>query len=172
MPHRVDDPAVLSTRYRALSLLVHPDKCPADPERAKAALEQVRGAMAILTDDAKRRHARNLAEQGQKQGRRDWEAAGEGRPRGDAEGDAEGLARAQATATMKIFAEIEHKRRNIERRKRKYEQRERAQEDEEKGKERSERDHDKRWREGERVEQRIGSWRAFQGGGKGGKKAE
>ncbi|KAL7547085.1 hypothetical protein ACHAWF_010403 [Thalassiosira exigua] len=72
---------------------------------------------------------------------------------------------------MKIFAEIEQKRRNIERRKRGYEQRERAQEDEEKAKEKNEREHDKRWREGQRVDKRVGNWRDFQGGGgKAGKK--
>jgi len=66
---------------------------------------------------------------------------------------------------MKIFAEIEQKRRNIERSKHDFEQRERAQEDEEKTKEKNEREHDKNWREGQRVDKRVGNWRDFQGGG-------
>ena len=64
---------------------------------------------------------------------------GWGGRRGRARG--EGLARAQSVATMKIFAEIEHTRRDIEKRKRGYEQRERSQEDEEKAKEKNEREH-------------------------------
>ena len=69
----------------------------------------------------------------------------------------EGLTQAQTKATMRIFAEIEHKRRNIHQRKRGFEQRERAQEDEEKEKEKNVRDHDKKWREGERVDKRVGN---------------
>jgi predicted Holliday junction resolvase-like endonuclease len=65
---------------------------------------------------------------------------------------------------MKIFADIEQSRRNIERRKREFEKRERSQEDEEKAKEKNEMEFDKRWREGERVEKRVGNWRDFQGG--------
>ena len=166
MPHHVNDEAVISTRYRALSLLVHPDKCPADPARAKAAFEEVRKAMAQLNDADKRRHARALVERGRKQGQREWEQERKATGKAGGGDGGEGLAWRQTKATMKIFAEIESKRRNIDERKRKYEQRERAQEDEEKGKEKKEREHDKRWRKGERVEQRVGSWRSFQKGGK------
>jgi hypothetical protein len=130
-----------------------------------------------MNDADKRRHIRALVEQGMKQGKRDWDAE---KSKGGANngvvigpgGDGEGLARAQSVATMKIFAEIEHTRRDIEKRKRGYEQRERSQEDEEKAKEKNEREHDQRWREGERVEKRIGNWRDFTGGGDrgGGKK--
>ncbi|KAL3785442.1 hypothetical protein ACHAW5_010922 [Stephanodiscus triporus] len=178
MPHTIDDDSVISLRYRALSLLVHPDKCPDDPSRATIAFEQVRKAMSQMNDADKRRHVRALIEQGMKQGKRDWDAektrGGDGVVvcvENESERERDGLARAQNRATMKIFAEIEHTRRDIERRKREFEQRERSQEDEEKAKEKNERERDKRWREGERVEKRIGNWRDFQGGGdKGGKK--
>jgi len=166
IPHTVDDDSIISARYRALSLLVHPDKCPDDPARAKDAFEQVRKAMTQMNDEDKRRHVRALIEQGMKQGKRDWEGT---KPRGrnmiSKKEEEKGLALAQNKATMKIFAEIEQKRRNIDRRKRDFEQRERAQEDEEKAKEKNEREHDKRWREGERVDKRVGNWRNFQGGG-------
>ena len=177
IPHTIDDDTVISLRYRALSLFVHPDKCPDDPARAKDAFEQVRKAMAQMNDADKRRHIRALVEQGMKQGKRDWDAE---KSKGGANngvvigsgGGGVGLARAQSVATMKIFAEIEHTRRDIEKRKRGYEQRERSQEDEEKAKEKNEREHDQRWREGDRVEKRIGNWRDFTGGGDrgGGKK--
>jgi curved DNA-binding protein CbpA len=179
VPHTIDDDAIISLRYRALSLLVHPDKCPNDPNRAKDAFEQVRKAMKQMNDADKRRHVRALIEQGMKQGRRDYDVERSNRNGldnnnhdanggGDEEG---GLARAQNRATMRIFAEIEHTRRDIERRKRDFEQRERSQEDEEKARERNEREYDKRWKEGERQEKRVGNWRDFQvGGEKGGKK--
>eukprot|EP00571_Detonula_confervacea_P009564 CAMPEP_0172316470 /NCGR_PEP_ID=MMETSP1058-20130122/28365_1 /TAXON_ID=83371 /ORGANISM="Detonula confervacea, Strain CCMP 353" /LENGTH=684 /DNA_ID=CAMNT_0013030787 /DNA_START=11 /DNA_END=2065 /DNA_ORIENTATION=- len=173
IPHTIDDDSLISARYRALSLLVHPDKCPDDPERAKSAFEQVRKAMTQMNDTDKRRHVCALVVQGMKQGKRDWEAERSKGNNGavDSGRDEDGLTHAQNKATMKIFAEIEQKRRNIERRKRGFEQRERAQEDEEKTKEKNEREHDKKWRGGERVEKRIGNWRDFQGGGsKGGKK--
>lgn len=175
LPHTIDDESTISARYRALSLLVHPDKCPDDPVRAKAAFEQVRKAMTQMNDEDKRRHVQALVEEGMKQGKRDWDAT---KSKGNAftttdagKEDKEGLAQAQKKAVMKIFAEIEQKRRNIERRKHEFEQRERAQEDEEKAKEKNEREHDKKWREGDRVEKRIGNWRDFSGnGGGGGKK--
>jgi DnaJ family protein C protein 8 len=165
IPHTIDDDSIISARYRALSLLVHPDKNSDDPVRAKTAFEQVRKAMNQMNDVDKRKHVRALIEEGMKQGKRDWkeECSKSGKVDPDNE---EGLAQAQSKATMKIFAEIEQKRREIERRKRKFEQRERAQEDEEKKKETDERRFHKEWREGERVDKRVGNWRDFQVGGK------
>ena len=168
IPHTVDDESIISTRYRALSLLVHPDKCPDDPVRAKTAFEEVRKAMTQMNDENKRRHVQALVVQGMKHGKRDWET--ETKSKGIfTTSEEEGLKQAQSKAVMRIFAEIEQKRRNIERRKHEFEQRERAQEDEEKTKEKNEREHDKKWREGDRVEKRIGNWRDF-AGSKGGSK--
>jgi len=167
VPYDIDDDSIISARYRALSLLVHPDKCPDDPVRAKDAFEQVRKAMTHMNDTDKRRHVRALIEQGMKQGKRDWEAAKKANgtmSSCDSMQEKEALAQAQSKATMKIFADIEQSRRNIERRKREFEKRERSQEDEEKAKEKNEMEFDKRWREGERVEKRVGNWRDFQGG--------
>lgn len=165
IPHTIDDDSIISARYRALSLLVHPDKCLDDPVRAKTAFEQVRKAMNQMNDVDKRKHVRALIEEGMKQGKRVWkeECSKSSSVQLDNE---EGLAQAQSKATMKIFAEIEQKRREIERRKRKFEQRERAQEDDEKKKETDERRFQKEWREGERVDKRVGNWRDFQVGGK------
>ncbi|KAK1747537.1 tetratricopeptide repeat-containing protein [Skeletonema marinoi] len=149
----------------ALSLLVHPDKCLDDPVRAKTAFEQVRKAMNQMNDVDKRKHVRALIDEGMKQGKRDWkeECSKSSNVHPD---NKEGLAQAQSKATMKIFAEIEQKRREIERRKRKFEQRERAQEDDEKKKETDERRFHNEWREGERVDKRVGNWRDFQVDGK------
>ena len=132
-PHEV--PAeLLSRRYKALSLLLHPDKCP--DERAKDAFEYVRRAMNTLTDEAKAKHTRDLIEQGLKQGKRDYAGS-----------EPTELAKAQERAVMKIFAEIERSRREVERRKRAQEQREREQEDEEMRKLKAEANFNKSWRE-------------------------
>jgi DnaJ family protein C protein 8 len=165
IPHTIDDDSIISARYRALSLLVHPDKCLDDPVRAKTAFEQVRRAMNQMNEVDKRKHVRALIEQGMKQGKRDWKEECSKSSSMDPNNE-EGLIQAQNKATMRIFAEIEQKRREVERRKRKFEQRERAQEDDEKKKESDERRFDKQWREGERVEKRVGNWRDFQVGGK------
>ncbi len=165
IPHTIDDDSIISARYRALSLLVHPDKCLDDPVRAKTAFEQVRKAMNQMNDVDKRKHVRSLIEEGMKQGKRVWKEEYSKCSSVQLDNE-EGLAQAQTKATMKIFAEIEQKRREIERRKRKFEQRERAQEDEEKKKETDERRFQKEWREGERVDKRVGNWRDFQVGDK------
>ena len=149
-PH--DVPAeLISRRYKALSLLLHPDKCP--DARAKDAFEYVRRAMNTLTDEAKAKHTRDLIDQGMKQGKRDCAGS-----------DPTELAKAQERAVMKIFAEIERSRREVERRKRSQEQREREQEDEEMRKLKAEAKFNKSWKEENRVEKRIGNWRDFQGG--------
>ena len=150
-PH--DVPAeLLSRRYKALSLLLHPDKCP--DARAKDAFEYVRRAMNTLTDEAKAKHTRDLIDQGMKQGKREYTGS-----------DPTELAKVQERAIMKIFAEIERSRREVERRKRAQEQRERDQEDEEMRKLKAEAKFNKSWKEEGRVEKRIGNWRDFQGGG-------
>ncbi len=124
-----------------------------------------------MNDEDKRRHVRALVDQGMKQGKRDFEEEirrTAGTKHVDtsklSETEQQTLQRYQQKATMKIFAEIEQKRREVEYRKRKFEQRERAQEDEEKEKEKKEMEHDKKWREVNRVEKRVGNWREFQGG--------
>lgn len=165
IPHTIEDESIISLRYRALSLLVHPDKCPEDPLRAKDAFEQVRKAMTQMNDTDKRRHVQLLIEQGMKQGRRDWEVE---RSKGSGEStnnEIDGLSKAQKKATMKIFAEIEHKRRDIDRRKRDFDCRLESKIHDEKTKEKNEREHHKRWREGERVDKRVDNWRDFAGGG-------
>ena len=150
-PH--DVPAeLLSRRYKALSLLLHPDKCP--DAKAKDAFEYVRRAMNTLTDEAKAKHTRDLIDQGMKQGKREYTGS-----------DPTELAKVQERAVMKIFAEIERSRREVERRKRAQEQRERDQEDEEMRKLKAEAKFNKSWKEDDRVEKRIGNWRDFQGGG-------
>ena len=154
---------LLSRRYKALSLLLHPDKVRASNnnendtiEQAEQAFEYVRKAINILKDEDKLRHMVDLIEQGIKQGKRDYEVA-----KNQNATAGKDIEKYQEIATMKIFAEIERKRRDVERRKRKYEERERQQEDDEVNKTKKEFEFEKNWKEEGRVEKRINNWRDF-----------
>jgi len=179
---------LISRRYKALSLFLHPDKVRnsfgdgSDKEREKAAdraaaaFEFVRKAMESLQDEDKARHVRGLVDQGHKLGKKDYESALAARnSTGNSatnttattsasmnETQKEELRMLQEKATLKVFAEIEHKRKDVERRKRSHEMRERAQEDAEVKKSKNERTFEKKWKEEGRVEKRIGNWRDFQ----------
>jgi hypothetical protein len=68
----------------------------------------------------------------------------------------------QEKEVMRIFVQVERKRRDVEDRNRKYEQRERQQEDDELEKERKSRQFEKKWRDEERVDKPVGNWRDFE----------
>jgi tetratricopeptide (TPR) repeat protein len=147
----VDD---VSRRYKALSLLLHPDKC-RTLENAKEAYDEVQRAKAmLLNNEDKARHVRGLVEQGFRKGKQVWQQ--EGKQKGMS------LQEVQEKEVQRIFAQIEFQRREVEKRERKQEQRERQQEEDELSKERKERQFDKNWREENRVDKRIGNWRDFQ----------
>ena len=150
LPHTASDDDI-SKRYKALSLLLHPDKCQSLPG-AKEAYDEVQRAKTQLDDENKNRHVRQLIQQGHKKGKQQWQANGE----------KASLEDVQSREVQRIFAEIEYKRKEVEERQRKQEQREREQEEEELHKERKSRDFDKKWRDDTRVEKRVGSWRGFQ----------
>ena len=141
----------ISRRYKALSLLLHPDKC-RSLEKAKEAYDEVQRAKAQLDDPDKRRHVRQLIEEGHRKGKQEWQANKK----------TEDLKEVKSRAVQRIFAEIEYKRREVEERTRKQEQREREQEEEELHKEKKTREFDQKWRDDTRVEKRVGSWRGFQ----------
>jgi DnaJ family protein C protein 8 len=108
----------------------------------------------MLADEDKANHIRQLIEQGMKQGNADWE-------RRDKTARKESLDSFQSKAVQRIFAQVEHNRREVEKRERNYQQRERQQEDDEVQKERKARDFDKNWKGEERVDKRVGNWRDF-----------
>jgi len=168
---------LISRRFKALSLLLHPDKVrnvftgsTEDIEKAidnaATAFEFVRKAMESLQDEDKARHMRGLVDQGYRQGKKDYDIAGNtsnnSSSKSKNETQKEELRMLQEKAALKIFAEIEYKRRDVEKRKRTHEMRERAQEDAEVKKCSNERTFEKKWKEEGRVEKRIGNWRDFQ----------
>lgn len=182
----------ISRRYKALSLLLHPDKnrsvaaggacadakdaAEREEARVQLAYDQVQKAKVALTDPDRKRHAQALVAEGMKQGEWRWaqeqkalkkktdkskkkDGGGDG---GDDDAD-RSLDALQDREVMRIFAQVEQKRREVEERERSHEQRERQQEDEALEKARRERQFDKKWRDEDRVGKRVGNWRDFSG---------
>ncbi|GKY92811.1 hypothetical protein MPSEU_000250700 [Mayamaea pseudoterrestris] len=148
-------PEEISRRYKGLSLLLHPDKNTTEP-KAQQAYDEVLRAKAMLDDENKASHCRQLIEKGMLRGQADWE-----RLKATSSAPLSSLDECQSKAIQKIFAEIEHKRREVERRERQYEQRTQQQEDEEEQKEVQGRKFDREWKQEDRVDKRIGNWRNF-----------
>lgn len=147
----------IKKRYKALSLLLHPDKNRDNKEKAETAFDQVKKAKSMLLDDAnKAKHCRDLAENGMKQGKREYERLS------SAEQKKQSLEAMQTKAIMRIFAQVEHKRREVEKRQRAQEQRERQQEEDALQKDRNAMKFEKNWKEEVRVDKRVGNWRDFQ----------
>ena len=151
----------ISRRYKALSLLLHPDKnrsklaTEEERDRAQLAYDQVQKAKIILQDADRKKHIQSLVEEGMKIGESRWNREHGGKS------DKESLESIQEKEVMRIFAQIEHKRREVEERERKFEQREQQQQDDQEEKERRERKFDKQWRDKDRVDKRVGNWRDF-----------
>jgi tetratricopeptide (TPR) repeat protein len=145
----------ISRRYKALSLLLHPDKN-GGSERAQLAYDQVQKAKNILNDPDRTKHTRMLIQEGKRQAHDIYNKSDRSEP----------LREIQEREVMKIFAHVEQKRRDVKERERKFEQRERQQQDDATEKERKSRQFDKQWRNESRVGKRIGNWRDFKKGKK------
>ncbi|CAJ1953743.1 unnamed protein product [Cylindrotheca closterium] len=143
----------ISRRYKALSLLLHPDKS-GGSDRAQLAYDQVQKAKNTLNDPDRTRHTRMLIEEGMKVGQRLWKTQKAGEKRT--------LQEVEEREIMRLFAQVEQKRKEVTQRERQFQQREQQQEDQEMEKERKSRQFDKQWRDEGRVDKRIGNWRDFQ----------
>jgi DnaJ homolog subfamily C member 8 len=159
VPHTADKEEI-SRRFKALSLLLHPDKntlSDLPQDKLQLAYDQVLNAKAaLLNDDDKLKHTRDLVEQGMRQGLVDWQSATATNAN---PGPKEEY---QRKSVQRLFAELEHTRRKVAERERSFQQREQATEDDVAEKERNERTFDKQWKKEERVDKRIGDWRDFQ----------
>jgi len=180
LPHTAEERDIAG-RYRALASLVHPDKCRL--EKADAAFDVLRRAHEILmrkggepehptkatasdADEAAeaaegglagkdRKYVVDLVEAGLQRGKRDFERA---KKQGIL---TRTLEETQERTVQKVFAELEYKRRDVEERLRKNEGREREQQEEEQNKLKREREFERGWRDGKRVNHRVGNWRNF-----------
>jgi tetratricopeptide (TPR) repeat protein len=158
LPHTATNEDI-ARRYKALSLLLHPDKQTSsssiDHDRVQLAYDQVLVAKAALQDEHKAKHVRDLIEQARKLGRNEYHE-------NKHSAASSSLEECQEKAVKKMFADLEIQRRQIEQRQRDYQRREQQNEDAELSKQTQERKFDVEWRETERVDKRIGNWREFQ----------
>lgn len=155
MPHTstTDD---ISRRYKALSLLLHPDKnLGQNHERVQEAYDQVLKAKAKLDDVDKANHTRQLVEEGMRQGKEEYKKL-------RSRDQPVSLEEIQEKFVLKIFATVEYNRQQVEQRLRDQEQRERKQEEEELRKDKDSRKFDTEWKEKSRVDKRVGNWRDFE----------
>ncbi|OEU21133.1 hypothetical protein FRACYDRAFT_143385, partial [Fragilariopsis cylindrus CCMP1102] len=170
----------ISRRYKAISLLLHPDKNQAklsteeEKDRCQLAYDQVQKAKIILADEDRKRYIQSLVEEGMKLGENKWRKENKQQQQqqhqhntknktdnGD-KSSVVSLEVIQEREVMRIFAQVEIKRKDVEDRERKFAQREQKQEDDQSEKERNERKFDKKWRNEERVDKRVGNWRDFE----------
>ncbi|KAJ8273078.1 hypothetical protein GJAV_G00097150 [Gymnothorax javanicus] len=159
----------IKKRFRQLSILVHPDKNQDDPDRAQKAFEAVDKAYKLLLDqDQKKRavdviHAgREYVEHMMKEKRKQLKK--EGKPIIVEEDDPEVFRQAVYKQTMKLFAELEIKRKEREAKEMHERKRQREEEIETQEKAKREREWQKNFEETR--DGRVDSWRNFQAKGK------
>uniref|UniRef100_R4G5E9 Putative molecular chaperone dnaj superfamily n=3 Tax=Rhodnius TaxID=13248 RepID=R4G5E9_RHOPR len=159
-------------KYRRLSILVHPDKNQDDPERAQQAFEIVNKAWKTLENDDSRKKCMDVIEEAR--GRTDLmieekrkRQKKEGKGSAVEEDDPAKYKHAVYVMTMKLFADMERKRRDLEIRDAEERKRKREAEIEEEEAAKL----DKEWQKNfeESRQNRVDSWKAFQAGGTSGK---
>ncbi|XP_028289312.1 dnaJ homolog subfamily C member 8 [Parambassis ranga] len=159
----------LKKRFRALSILVHPDKNQDDQDRAQKAFEAVDKAYKLLLDQEQKKrildviHAgkeyiEHMVKEKKKQLKKD------GKSQDVEEDDPEVFKQAVHKQTMKLFAELEIKRK--EREAKEMHERKRAREEEIEAAEKAKRDREWQKNFEETRDGRVDSWRTFQAKGK------
>ncbi|XP_066573558.1 dnaJ homolog subfamily C member 8 isoform X2 [Amia ocellicauda] len=116
-PEITDDE--IKKRFRQLSILVHPDKNQDDPERAQKAFEAVDKAYKLLLDSEQKKRAVDVIHAGKEyvehtMKEKKKQLKKEGKPTVVEEDDPELFRQAVYKQTMKLFAELEIKRKERE----------------------------------------------------------
>lgn len=162
-------------QYRRLSILVHPDKNPDDRDRAQQAFDIINKAYKCLEDDAQRAKALEIVEEAKgrtdqmiEEKRKKLKKAGKGSR--VEEDDPVKYKHAVYVLTMKLFADLERKRRQAEERNMEERKRKREEEIEQEEKKKIDKEWQKNYEESR--ENRINSWKAFQSGSKSKKKVK
>ncbi|GFR06840.1 dnaJ homolog subfamily C member 8 [Trichonephila clavata] len=165
----------LKKQYRRLSILVHPDKNPNDRDRAQQAFDIVNKAYKCLEDDTQRAKALEIVEEAKgrtdmmiEEKRKKQKKAGKG-TKVD-EDDPVKYKHAIYVLTMKLFADLERKRRQTEERNMEDRKRKRETEIEEEEKKKIDKEWQKNYEESR--DNRINSWKAFQSNTKSKKKVK
>uniref|UniRef100_A0A8I5ZVD5 DnaJ heat shock protein family (Hsp40) member C8 n=1 Tax=Rattus norvegicus TaxID=10116 RepID=A0A8I5ZVD5_RAT len=103
----------IKKRFRQLSILVHPDKNQDDADRAQKAFEAVDKAYKLLLDQEQKKRALDVIQAG-KEYVEHTQLKKEGKPTNVEEDDPELFKQAVYKQTMKLFAELEIKRKERE----------------------------------------------------------
>ncbi|XP_066982887.1 dnaJ homolog subfamily C member 8 [Macrobrachium rosenbergii] len=157
----------IKKKYRRMSILVHPDKNQDDSERAQKAFDEVTKAWKCLENDSTRQKCLEIVEEAEaivlkRIEDRKKQLKREGKdPRVD-EDDPVQMKRAIYVQTMKLFADLERKRRKQEDRDQEERKRKRESEIQEEEKRKAEKEWQKNFEES-RVD-RVNSWKDFQKG--------
>lgn len=154
-------------KYRRFSILVHPDKNQDDADRAQQAFEILNRAWKTLESDETRQKCLDIIEEAK--GRTDImltekrkKAKKEGR-NSIPEDDPEKYKHAIYVLTMKLFADMERKRRDLAVRDQEERKRKREKEIEEEENIKAEKEWQKNFEESR--QNRVNSWQNFQAGG-------
>ncbi|XP_036949559.1 dnaJ homolog subfamily C member 8 [Acanthopagrus latus] len=166
-PEATDDE--LKKRFRALSILVHPDKNQDDPERAQKAFEAVDKAYKLLLEPEQKKRALDVIHAGKEYvehmvKEKKKQLKKDGKLLDVEEDDPEVFRQAVYKQTMKLFAELEIKRK--EREAKDMHERKRAREEEIEAAEKAKREREWQKNFEETRDGRVDSWRTFQAKGK------
>ncbi|GAB1289015.1 DnaJ homolog subfamily C member 8 [Apodemus speciosus] len=160
----------IKKRFRQLSILVHPDKNQDDADRAQKAFEAVDKAYKLLLDQEQKKRALDVIQAGKEYvehtvKERKKQLKKEGKPPNVEEDDPELFKQAVYKQTMKLFAELEIKRKEREAKEMHERKRQREEEIEAQEKAKREREWQKNFEESR--DGRVDSWRNFQANTKG-----
>ncbi|XP_057210733.1 dnaJ homolog subfamily C member 8 [Triplophysa rosa] len=159
----------LKKRFRQLSILVHPDKNQDDPNRAQLAFEAVDKAYKMLLESEQKKKALDVIHAGKEyvehmMVQKKKQLKKDGKPSVVEEDDPELFRQAVYKQTMKLFAELEIKRK--EREAKDMHERKRQREEEIETQERAKREREWQKNFEETRDGRVDSWRHFQAKGK------
>ncbi|XP_070703162.1 dnaJ homolog subfamily C member 8 [Pempheris klunzingeri] len=166
-PEATDDE--LKKRFRALSILVHPDKNQDDADRAQKAFEAVDKAYKLLLEPEQKKRALDVIHAGKEYvehmvKEKKKQLKKDGKSLVMEEDDPEMFRQAVYKQTMKLFAELEIKRK--EREAKEMHERKRAREEEIEAAEKAKREREWQKNFEETRDGRVDSWRTFQAKGK------
>ncbi|MGH0130946.1 UNVERIFIED_CONTAM: hypothetical protein FKN15_067331 [Acipenser sinensis] len=159
----------IKKRFRQLSILVHPDKNQDDPDRAQKAFEAVDKAYKLLLDPEQKKRAIDVIHAGKEyvehtMKEKKKQLKKDGKSTVVEEDDPEMFRQAVYKQTMKLFAELEIKRK--EREAKDMHERKRQREEEIEAHEKAKRDREWQKNFEETRDGRVDSWRTFQAKGK------
>ncbi|MCL4138514.1 UNVERIFIED_CONTAM: hypothetical protein GTU68_054889 [Idotea baltica] len=157
----------IKKKFRRLSILVHPDKNLEDKDRAQRAFDELTKSYRVLENEETRKKCLEIVEEAEaivkkRVEERKRQLKKEGKDTKVDEDDSDKLKRAIYVQTMKLFADLERKRRQQEQRDMEERKRKREEEIEDEEKKKVEKEWQKNFEESR--EERVNSWKDFQKG--------